>query len=74
MKDHIGVLCDGSVVPCCMDFDGNCILGNLFTDSIEDILTSEKAVYIRSSLEKGIAPIYMCKTCGFAQKKFLHMD
>ncbi len=73
MKDHIGVLCDGSVVPCCMDYDGNITLGNMFEQDLSDILNSERAIFIKKSLESGTAPCEMCKRCGFAQKKFLHI-
>lgn len=71
MKDHIGVLCDGSVVPCCLDYDGNLALGNLFDNTLEEILCSKKAVFFRESLNKKTSPSLMCKTCGFAQNKFL---
>ena len=30
LKDHFGILCDGTVVPCCMDSDGVIALGNVF--------------------------------------------
>lgn len=73
MKDHIGILCDGSVVPCCMDYDGNIFLGNLFQQNLSDILNSERATFIKKNLENGTAPCEMCKRCGFAQKKFLHI-
>lgn len=29
LRDHIGVLCDGTVVPCCLDHEGDIPLGNL---------------------------------------------
>lgn len=73
LKDHIGVLCDGSVVPCCMDYDGNYVLGNLFEQDLGTIINSEKALLFRSKLDMKEAPCDMCKTCGFAQKKFLHI-
>lgn len=73
MRDHVGVLCDGSVVPCCMDYDGNAVLGNLFESSLDKILASEKALNFKKMLENGVAPCEMCRSCGFAQKKFLHV-
>lgn len=74
LKDHIGILCDGSVVPCCMDNDGNAILGNLYDNTLEEILNSEKTKYYRNMLENCKAPCEMCKTCGFAQNRFLHIN
>lgn len=73
LKDHVGVLCDGSVVPCCMDYDGNAVLGNLFEKSLYEIMTGEKAMYFKKMLENHTAPCVMCRRCGFAQNKFLHM-
>ena len=43
MKDHFGILCDGSVVPCCLDSDGVITLGNILNENISDILDSPRA-------------------------------
>lgn len=72
LKDHVGVLCDGTVVPCCLDYDGRLALGNLFDAPLKDILSSEKAVHFRKMLDEGRAPSELCRRCGFAQKKFSH--
>lgn len=71
MKDHIAVLCDGSVVPCCMDYDGRLALGNLHNATLTEILSSDRARAFRASLDEGLAPSNECKLCGFAQKRFL---
>ena len=36
----LGVLWDGTVVPCCLDGEGECPLGNLFQQGMEEILSS----------------------------------
>ena len=74
MRDHVGVLCDGTVVPCCLDYDGNEPLGNLFDNSLDEILATPKAVNFKKMIEQGKAPCEMCKTCGFVQKRFLHIN
>ena len=38
LKDQIGVLCDGTVVPCCLDHEGDIPLGNLLTQELSEIL------------------------------------
>ena len=43
LRDQIGVLSDGSVVPCCLDSDGDITLGNLFEQSLAEILDSPRA-------------------------------
>lgn len=40
---QIGVLSDGSLVPCCLDHDGDVVLGNLLHQSLEEILASPRA-------------------------------
>lgn len=37
------MLCDGTVVPCCLDHEGNIALGNLFEDELSDIMSTERA-------------------------------
>ena len=63
LRDQIGVLCDGSVVPCCLDRDGEMVLGNLFDDSLEDILSRPRAraIYDGFSRHECVEPL--CKGC-----------
>lgn len=68
LRDQVGVLCDGTVVPCCLDHDGNIPLGNLFADEMDDILNSPKAKAIYSGFSKGIAQEPLCRKCGFVQR------
>lgn len=42
MRDHFGILYNGDVVLCCMDFDGRTAVGNLHVSSLKDILSSEE--------------------------------
>jgi hypothetical protein len=41
LRDQIGVLVHGTVVPCCLDSEGKIPLGNIYETSLEDILNSE---------------------------------
>ena len=68
MRDHFGILCDGTVVPCCLDSDGVIALGNIFTDDIADIVTSPRAAAIKSGFERRIPSEDMCKRCGYATR------
>ena len=40
MKDHFGILQNGDVVLCCMDYDGKTAIGNLNDASLEELLSS----------------------------------
>lgn len=70
LRDQIGVLCDGTVVPCCLDAEGDIALGNIFTDSVENILASPRAVGIINGFSEGRATENLCRTCGFAENRF----
>ncbi len=66
LRNQIGVLVDGSVVPCCLDHDGDITLGNLFTQSLDEILQSPRAraMYEGFSHHKAVEPL--CRKCGYA--------
>ncbi len=68
LRDHFGILCDGSVVPCCLDSDGVITLGNIFEESITDILSSQRAKNIACGFEKHLAVEELCRKCGYAQR------
>ncbi len=68
LKDQFGILCDGMVVPCCLDSDGVINLGNIFTDDINMILTSKRATDIVEGFKCGKASEDLCKRCGYAQR------
>ena len=68
LKDHFGVLCDGTVVPCCLDRDGVLALGNLFQQPIEEILQSPRALAIAEGFRQRKAPEELCRKCGYARR------
>ena len=68
LRDQLGVLCDGTVVPCCLDHEGDLALGNLLTDSMEDILESSRAKAIYEGFSRGQAAEELCRKCGYARR------
>lgn len=65
LRDHIAILAEGTVVPCCLDADATMNLGNIFTQDLHEILETERALNIKNGFEqhKVVEPI--CATCGF---------
>lgn len=58
------VLVDGSVVPCCMDYNGDMIMGNLKDQSIEEIFTGDKYTFMRFNHLSGYKKyLYLCSEC-----------
>ena len=68
LRDQVGVLCDGTVVPCCLDRDGAVPLGNLFTRSLKEILESDRARAIRNGFSERRAVEALCRRCGYARR------
>lgn len=68
LRDQIGVLCDGTVVPCCLDHEGDLALGNLFTHSLEDILETPRAKAIFEGFREKKAAEELCRRCGYARR------
>ena len=68
MRDHIGVLCDGTVVPCCLDHEGDIPLGNLFKEDLAAILEKPRAKAIFDGFCTGHAPEELCRRCGYATR------
>ncbi len=70
LRDQIGILLDGTVVPCCLDSEGKIPLGNIFEQSLEEIITSERARNIYDGFSRRRAVEDLCKRCGYAKRNF----
>lgn len=68
LKDHFGILSDGTVVPCCLDSDGIIALGNVFREELSDILTSPRAKAMVEGFRCRKATEALCRRCGYARK------
>ena len=68
LGDHFGILCDGTVVPCCLDADGVINLGNVFTEELTDILNSDRARAMVTGFKNRKATEDLCRRCGYARR------
>ena len=68
LRDHFGILCDGTVVPCCLDHEGDLRLGNLFSQEMEEILASPRAKAIYDGFPSRTACEELCRKCGYARR------
>ncbi|MBQ3145718.1 MAG: SPASM domain-containing protein [Clostridia bacterium] len=68
LKEQIAILVDGTVVPCCLDNNGDIPLGNIFKEDLEDILSNTKTITIKKNFENSIITCKLCKTCGFLER------
>jgi len=63
---QIGVQSDGSLVPCCLDHDGDVVLGNLLHQSLEEILASPRAQALIDGFKHHTASEKLCQNCESA--------
>lgn len=68
LKSNIGILLDGTVVPCCLDCEGDISLGNIYEDDLGDILSSKRAVNMANGFRNNKLVENLCQTCGFAMR------
>ena len=68
LRDHFGILCDGRVIPCCLDREGEITLGNVYETPIREILSSERAMAILHGFDNRVAVEELCQKCGYARR------
>ena len=68
LRDQLGILCDGTVVPCCLDSEGDIALGNIFESDLEVILASERAQAMYNGFSNRRATEELCRRCGYATR------
>lgn len=68
LGDHFGILSDGTVIPCCLDREGDMALGNAFSEDLREVLGKERAENIREGFLCREAREELCKRCGYARR------
>ena len=68
LRDQIGILVDGTVVPCCLDSEGQIRLGNVFEQPLEKIINSPRAQALYEGFSDRKAIESLCKKCGYAKR------
>lgn len=65
LKNQIAILVDGTVVPCCLDHDGNIPLGNIFTQDFTNVFQSERAITMQKGFQNRICVEALCQNCEY---------
>ena len=68
LRRQIAILADGTVVPCCLDSEGLMPLGNVFRESLEQILEGDMAKKMRDGFIQRRMLHPVCKKCTFARR------
>ena len=67
--DHIGILSDGTIIPCCLDTTGIINLGNIYNEKINNILEKDIVKEMIDNFKKNHKCQELCKHCSFLQPK-----
>lgn len=62
-RDDFGILANGDVTTCCIDYDGKNVIGNLHDMSLMELLESPEAKRMLKSFDWFIPPTEFCKQC-----------
>ena len=65
LRNQIGILVDGTVIPCCLDGEGKIPLGNIYNESLNQILSGTRARKIYEGFSKRVIVEEMCRKCGY---------
>ena len=68
LKDHIAILVDGTVVPCCLDAEADIPLGNLYHCSLAEILAAPQAAAMRKGFSRQQIIEPLCRRCSYRER------
>ncbi len=68
LSSHCGILANGDVAPCCLDGNGEIVLGNCLITPLEDILSSPRAQNMVAHFNKGELIEPLCRRCDFISR------
>ncbi|PKN23233.1 MAG: radical SAM protein [Deltaproteobacteria bacterium HGW-Deltaproteobacteria-3] len=67
LKNHIAILVDGTVVPCCLDAQADIPLGNIHAQSLAEILAGSRGEAMRTGFSQRRLTESLCRRCTFRQ-------
>lgn len=65
LKEHIGILVDGTIIPCCLDSKGTINLGNIFKNNLDDIKINDRYHSMLKGFKENKKIEELCKHCKF---------
>jgi len=68
LRTHLGILVDGTVIPCCLDSKGIINLGNIYKENLKEILEKERCIKIKNNFQNNKLIEELCQKCGFRER------
>lgn len=72
--DHIGILSDGTIIPCCLDTMGVINLGNIYQDEMDVVLEKDIVKEMIDGFKRGYKCQKLCRKCCFLPEKENNLD
>lgn len=68
LRNQVGILVDGTVIPCCLDGEGVINLGNIHRNTFSEIIESKRANDIFDGFSKREVVEELCRKCGYRKR------
>ena len=68
-KTHIAILADGRVVMCCLDANGDTLIGNVKEKSLEEIINDKPYLLARKLFSDNKCYFKLCKHCSYKDRR-----
>lgn len=68
LKDHIAILVDGTIIPCCLDGEGVIKLGNIYNNNLIDIISSNRFQNMMKGFQNRKVTEELCIHCSFKNR------
>ncbi|MGN1371899.1 MAG: radical SAM/SPASM domain-containing protein [Candidatus Coprovivens sp.] len=65
LRDHIGILVDGTVIPCCLDSEGVINLGNIYKQDLNGIISGDLFKEMKQGFLNNKKIHKLCCKCNF---------
>jgi radical SAM protein with 4Fe4S-binding SPASM domain len=67
-RSMVGILSDGTLVPCCLDQDGAIALGNVFTIPFRQLMQQQRLLDMQSGFSKHVIIEPFCQHCQYRSR------
>lgn len=68
LRTHLGILVDGTVIPCCLDSCGVINLGNIFKEDLDDIMKKERVRKMILGFQNRQIAEPLCLSCSYKNR------
>lgn len=68
LQDQFAILAEGTLVPCCLDSDGNIPLGNCHDSSVSALLNAPAAQTLARAFKAGQILHPLCRKCSYRKR------